>query len=61
MNVKLGVGPKGIAIHKLNDPDLTLLILALFFSEKYKLNAQALSDKMKSEDYKPELMKFIEE
>jgi UDP:flavonoid glycosyltransferase YjiC (YdhE family) len=59
MNVKLGVGPKGISIGKLNLPDLTLLILAVYFTEKYKTRATVLSNQMNGENHQKQLLDFI--
>jgi sterol 3beta-glucosyltransferase len=59
INLKLRVGPKGISVKKLNIRDLTLLILDLYFTNRYKVNAACLSEKMNKEDCSASLIDFV--
>lgn len=55
----LGVGPKGIAIRKINLKNLEPLILDLYQNTVYKERANQISEQMKKENFKEELYQFI--
>ncbi|MGB0807058.1 MAG: glycosyltransferase [Salibacteraceae bacterium] len=58
-NAQLGVGPKGLEVNKLNLPNLTLLILDVFFNSKFKANSKRISLKMQKEDSSKKLLDFV--
>lgn len=55
----LGVGPKGIAIRKLNLKNLEPLILDIYQNTVYKERAKQISEQMKAEKFINELYQFI--
>jgi len=56
---KLKVGPKGIAIKKMNKGNFELLLLDLIENDTYRKNAQLIAEQMKKEYDTEKLMKLI--
>lgn len=55
----LGVGPKGIAIKKMNKKGLERKLLDLYQNTVYKESAKQISEQMKEENYSNQLYEFI--
>lgn len=56
---KLGAGPKGIKINKINPGNLEPKILDLINNPSYKKKAEEIAREMKKEDFKEEIYKAI--
>lgn len=56
---KIGLGPKGIAINKINKQNLKPLIEDLLANKKYKLKAREIAEKMGRENFEDELYEAI--
>ena len=57
---KLGAGPLGMPIKKLNEANLEEKLLDLWLNQDYKTQAQALALKMTAEDFEEEIMAIPE-
>lgn len=57
---KVGVGPKGIAMDKITESNLKPKIKALFTDSKYKAQSEKLAAEMNAEDFKDQIIDFIE-
>jgi UDP:flavonoid glycosyltransferase YjiC (YdhE family) len=56
---KKKLGPKGISIHKVKPELLKELILDLYRTKEYKVNAELMATKMKDNSFEDKLVKFI--
>ena len=59
LNVKLGVGPKGVSVHKLSITKLESLLHELWNNKKFKTIAKTRSDEIRNQTLTQELMKEL--
>ena len=57
---QIGVGPKGIAIDKITESNLKPKMKTLFIESGYKEKSEHLAEQMNAEDFKDQIIDFIE-